>query len=358
MRSIGTLAIEYVSCGHLSQLYEGLIRLAVRNYIALRFIHRKDSDGLKPIVNATLRMTRGREVRIVYDTLDGFNWLDGETESENLRYFRDAFKADFYFKRSLNKRLLEYSPDKCTVLPLGLNTEFPVSEQPAFGRQTKSSSVWQVFKRLISSSGGSGGSETAVEFAFPPIRHAQSKVLLLTRLWDPEGVPAGPVRDERIRMNEFRIQCVQQVRRDFGSHCTAGLSEDDLSRRLAPDLVFDYRTTNRESFCRMTKQHDICVATAGLHGSIGWRFAEFVMASRAIISEPLVYEPAGNLLEGVNYLCFRTPSEISELSDRLLSNPTSMEEMMRRNLEYSLSYIYPEQHALQTLLTVLAFTRG
>ncbi|MFN9050864.1 MAG: hypothetical protein ACK5YC_22295, partial [Planctomyces sp.] len=60
----------------------------------------------------------------------------------------------------------------------------------------------------------------------------------------------------------------------------------------------------------------------------------------------------------VNFLGFRTPPELCERAEQLMSNRLQMEEMMRRNYQYSLAYIHPEQHALQTLLAAQAFQQS
>ena len=58
-------------------------------------------------------------------------------------------------------------------------------------------------------------------------------------------------------------------------------------------------------FLNIVKSSDICIATTGLHKSIGWKFGEYIAASRAIITEPLYYEIPGELKRGSNYLEFR-----------------------------------------------------
>jgi len=356
MKPDKSLTIEYVPCDHLSQLYLGLKRLAARNYIDLRLQRVKSPDDLKPVVKATLETPSHGRVRIVYDTLDGFNWLDDLTETENLQHFRDTFKTDFYFKRSFNERLLKFAPPQCTVMPLGLI--FPVIDDVELPSRLSPNSISGLLNRLRPRNDDQTQRAPRITFDYPPICHQKSKVLFLTALSNPSVVPAGRHRDERLKNNELRIDAVRHVRKTFGLHCTAGLSDNEVSRKVAPDLVMPSSNTNRESFSKLVKEHNICVTTSGLHGSIGFRFAEYVMASRAIISQPLVYAPAGNLTEGVNFLGFRTPPELCERAEQLMSNRLQMEEMMRRNYQYSLAYIHPEQHALQTLLAAQAFQQS
>lgn len=45
----------------------------------------------------------------------------------------------------------------------------------------------------------------------------------------------------------------------------------------------------------MVKESDICITTTGLHRSIGWKFAEYIAASKAIVTEKLNYSPGTEL---------------------------------------------------------------
>lgn len=49
---------------------------------------------------------------------------------------------------------------------------------------------------------------------------------------------------------------------------------------------------------RLMKQSRICIATTGLHDSIGWKFAEYVVAGRTIVIEPLNILSLETILHG------------------------------------------------------------
>ena len=60
----------------------------------------------------------------------------------------------------------------------------------------------------------------------------------------------------------------------------------------------------------MVKESDICITTTGLHRSIGWKFAEYIAASKAIVTEKLNYSPGTELKANTNFLEFDTSEEL------------------------------------------------
>ena len=91
-----------------------------------------------------------------------------------------------------------------------------------------------------------------------------------------------------------------------------GVPDTDFSRQYAPDLILGYKDTNKSEYINKVKNTSICIATTGLHDSIGWRLGEYVSASRAIISQPLKYDLPGNFCVNKNYLEFDTINELIE----------------------------------------------
>lgn len=102
--------------------------------------------------------------------------------------------------------------------------------------------------------------------------------------------------------------------------------------------------------------HNICIATTGLFGSIGWKFAEYVAGSRAIISEPLNYSIPGNFTNGVNYYDFLNKDDLLNNIQTLLSNKDIVKNMMYNNFLYYNQYVKPENLVLNTLLIASKLT--
>jgi hypothetical protein len=101
------------------------------------------------------------------------------------------------------------------------------------------------------------------------------------------------------------------------------------------------------------KQSSIGIASTGLHGSIGWKFAEYVAAAKAIVSEPLLASIPGAFEKGKNYLEFETVDGCVNSVWRLLEDEDLRYQMMKNNFEYYRSSLEPSQLVLNSLLTVL-----
>lgn len=110
----------------------------------------------------------------------------------------------------------------------------------------------------------------------------------------------------------------------------------------------DQKTT-KVSFLNSLQKHDICINTLGLHNSTGWKFAEYIAASRAIISEPLVYQ-SPNLVEGNNYLSFIDSDSLILGIEKLKK---SKSQMMLNNYHYYNNFIRPDSLIMNSLFLAL-----
>jgi ribosomal protein S18 acetylase RimI-like enzyme len=129
------------------------------------------------------------------------------------------------------------------------------------------------------------------------------KVLLLTRVWDHRKM-SGAKAEQWERLNGLRAACIRALSVEFGPQFVGGLAPTPSALRDFPDLVVDASTTRRSAYLGTMKSSRVCVATAGLRDSNGFRLAEYTAASRAIVSEPLSFEVPGPFGAGTHYLPF------------------------------------------------------
>jgi hypothetical protein len=80
----------------------------------------------------------------------------------------------------------------------------------------------------------------------------------------------------------------------------------------------------------------------GLHESNGWKIAECVAASRAIVAQELRHTVPG-FADGTNLLQFRNPAECVEAVGRLMESATERRAMAEANREYYLSRLRPDR---------------
>jgi hypothetical protein len=182
-------------------------------------------------------------------------------------------------------------------------------------------------------------------------------VLFMVGLWDP----AAPARHDPSRardfeaINEMRRDCVLGLREAFGERFTGGTQHSAFARRFAPAaLMPDSRAASKKSYLALVRQHAICVATQGLHGSNGGKLAEYVALSRAIVSEPLRYTIPGSFEPERNYLAFRTPDECIAQARRLATDDHLRRRIMQENHAYYESWMRPDVLARRVIDRILS----
>lgn len=176
--------------------------------------------------------------------------------------------------------------------------------------------------------------------------------MFLTRLWDPDEVSLEHLKEERTFLNTNRINAIKACQKEFGKSFIGGLQHNDFSLKNAKDLIMNSSLTKKNTFINTIKESNICISTAGLHDSIGAKFGEYVSASRAIISEPLKYEPPGDFAENKNYLIFHNEDELLTQIHYLLKNRDILIDMMNHNFNYYHNYLRSDKLVLNTLLKV------
>ena len=144
-------------------------------------------------------------------------------------------------------------------------------------------------------------------------------------------------------INDVRAGCIRALREKFGERFFGGAVPDEFARKNFPDcLVSDPEITRFGNYIRKMQQFPIGIATTGLHNSIGWKFAEYIAFSHAVVSEKLHYEAPG-LMKDTHYLEFTTPGECVEAVGRLMDNRQMRTEMMFANHRYYENYLRPDK---------------
>jgi hypothetical protein len=282
----------------------------------------------------------------------------------------DLARHDLYFKRSLvPESLLLPGGEKLRALGLlnDVRTDFlHLAElRSELGAATSTGGRGMALLRWLAHASaariGLGGRPNWSRMHAPPAGPGQpQRVLLMAGLWDPDEIPAeAPLqRAEREAMNRMRVDCIRALRRAFGSRFHGGVRPDGFARRFAPDVMLrSPRDGSRREFLRRVREHTVCVTSAGLHGSNGWRLAEYVAFSRAIVSEPLRYIVAGDLVAERNYLEYTTPDECVARVAWLFDRPDAREEMARRNWEHYAHWQRPDRIAARIVALTWAVAK-
>ena len=362
-----------VSTGHCRQIFAGFSELGRLAPGSVEFV--ENDWNPKGSTHNLIRAVVNDSIPILFDTNDGFHWIHANLE-ENIEFFRSDVLPNFelVFKRSYNlPSLAGFGAAAARVLPLGFNYEVttPSNEidrhcfgwRAALKHKIRRSDLLSALLKVT------GDREYLVErierLPIPDHSATTPRILLLTRLWDPNGndIARSPsqareaLAQERHEINQYRIECLRVCRSAFGEAFVGGLADDPYSRRVAGDLIVPASLTSKRNYTDQMHRSTICVATRGLHGSTGWRLGEYIAASRAIVSEAIADQVPGNFAAGENYLPFRSADELVAGIQRLVTDPDLVRSMMWNNYTYYRCYLRPEALILNALLRTQSLGR-
>ncbi|HEX5121654.1 MAG TPA: hypothetical protein VFV97_00310 [Rhodanobacteraceae bacterium] len=344
---------------HIQQIYVGFGMLADAGIIGMRqHLERTElDDDNRPLhlrdVRAGHLEVDADGIRLAYDVHDS-----DEIDADLLK------AADFYFKRSWNKAAVDTSATPERVLPLGANVWVNAEAPDWLGlrRSWLALNMVDLGKNVVRSLGMDRTfgdrlftPRLADLEAEPPIG-MPARVLFLAEAWNPATAPTPATADERVHINRMRAACMRALRDAFGENATCGFRPTEFAAREFGDLVSSEALTLKRNYLATLRQHSICVATSGLHRSIGWKFAEYLSMARAIVSERLHATLPGELAVARNYLEFDSPESCLAQVSRLFADTVAREDMMRRNREYYLANLRPDALVLNTLRTAHAMS--
>ncbi|HEY9003261.1 MAG TPA: hypothetical protein VIM89_18030 [Mucilaginibacter sp.] len=342
---------------HISQLCTGFSMLAAQNKIKLTCnLQPYTRDGKSPLKDKDPYALQGMFVVVNDKTTVYYDTTDGENFPEEA-----MIAADIYFKRSYRSEAI---PDayKKKVYPLGLNYElYPgginkLDIARFFLNKHVSKSPKHMAKSLLRNLHLTYQPSVADMHSTPdPSR--EPKVLFMTRAWDPDGFPdkASPEVAEYWKracneVNETRALIIGTLREKLGDRFYGGFSHDEYSaRNYKQFLLTDARMSKKKAYINILKEFPICIASTGLFNSIGWKLAEYVAFSKAIVSEPLYFEVPGNFEKDKNYLEFITAEQCVKQTLLLLNDQQKRAEIMENNNRYYNEYLSPDKLIWRTL---------
>jgi hypothetical protein len=190
-----------------------------------------------------------------------------------------------------------------------------------------------------------------------PDRSLTPRVLFVARAWDPAEIDgAGPEKArDRTAINERRAECIRTLRDRYGARFVGGFMPSRFARANYPDLTdLPQIDGHKGRYLALAREIPICVATDGLHGSTGWKFAEYMALARAIVTEPLRYSVPGNLTNGVHYLDFDSGPRCVAQVARLMEDHELRFQMMVANAAYYRQWVRPDALVRASLLRAFA----
>jgi hypothetical protein len=261
-RVTGELVVS-ANSQHLYQVITGFLLLQRASIVDVSLRFDKDYRSRLPTAHiAELRVEGG--ATIAYDMIDGYNFAGPVALSEYLN------RVDCYFKRSFDAASHANVANGSRIVPFGLN--YPVTVNHRFFAGLGPTGLLGLPERAARLIVGARSLDVS-RFEDVPRHHSDPQVLFQTRTWDPAEVAEtnDDWRIEREQMNEMRASCVRLLRQEFGSRFHGGFMPTEHARRNFPDCVVGAEMASKRRYMQTLKDTDICIATAGLHGSNGWR---------------------------------------------------------------------------------------
>ena len=359
MSSISCRLVSHSVSQHIQQLYTGYYMLQRRGLIRLtqeiQDVKVLDETRPRHLQNARyphLRVVLNGRVKVHYDAHDSWE-IDENFLAE----------ADLYFKRSFSsERLDQLITGREKIRPLGLN--YLVYPDQLDGWALRRHAALGTAKERLLASTRSFGFMDGLRFV-PRVRRmealpdfdASPRILFMARAWEPTEARDGmdAKQEDRRHLNETRAECIRQLRSAFGRDFYGGLMHTEYAKSHFADVLLpDEGEASKRAYIDRLARHAICVATTGLHGSIGWKLGEYVAFSKAIVSEKLRYAVPGAFAEGTHYLTFETPEECVERVGRLYTDHALRRSLMTNNARYYDAHVRPDALVLNTMLAALA----
>ncbi|QEC67815.1 hypothetical protein FRZ67_11090 [Panacibacter ginsenosidivorans] len=257
--------------------------------------------------------------------------------------------CDYYFKRSVTPVIKINNPK---IIPWGLNFyitsvhDFSLKRsllKPGFKNAVSTYVRSNIFLSNIFKIKNGASSANIKYFNAKPFHTTKPVIVFSPRLWDPQRVE-GHKYEERIRLNAERIAFVKGLREHFSNYYNGGVEDTAYARTVCPELIIPLKQTHKKKYLQDLKQSAIGVSTGGLVNSIGWKFGEYIMFSKAIISNNindfLLHAP---VQEQTNYFAYESTDHFLSLTDLLIKKDALRYEMMQANYTYAQNYLRPEK---------------
>jgi len=355
-----------ISSNHMSQIYAGLYELQASGKINLKFTRRCPSS-VRHYNRHTLwieaeDLKNGSTRKLCFDMGDycAINSIHRLKE------------CDLYFKRSYHRSSIDKLPInlRAKIFPYGLNYACRSQYEKSMLRRSfiyhivnkslfKSPFVSlkdiskQYAKALISRYGLNVHIQPPLirDFELKPDEPAKEQILFLTRVYSPDeapGVPPGQLKD----LNEMRSNIIRVLKKSFGDYFIGGIARSEFAKKYYPDCITS-EDTGKKNFMNLVKRCLIAVTTTGLYNSTGWKLAEYMAASRCIVSERPIYDLPVPLQEGRHYMPFSTPDECVKACEELFNDQDLAIRMRRNNHDYYSNEIHPSALLFRCLKTSL-----
>ena len=176
-------------------------------------------------------------------------------------------------------------------------------------------------------------------FEHRPEQAVNDSILFQTRVWEPHEAPGDT------GINDQRIGLLRALKREFGSRVVGGVVATPFALKSYPDLISTQRS-RQPQFIRWAKKPLVGIYFRGLFGSIGFKMAEYLAASKCIISEP-IDNVLPSPLEHISL--YHSIDQCLEACDDALTNKPLADFGRRQSWDYYATHVSPKAHMADLL---------
>jgi len=175
------------------------------------------------------------------------------------------------------------------------------------------------------------------EFEVPPRQPTLPRILFLTRVFDPSERPKPELAHA---LNEQRIRLIAAFREHFGNRFEGGLAGTAYARRVYPRYLATVSTARRD-YLDLVRSCRVVISTEGLADSIPAKLAEYIAATRCILTDRLKYELPYEIADGKNVFYFDTAEQAIAGAETLLADNELAQQMRDNNYNLYREFVSP-----------------
>lgn len=348
----------YGAAGHNQQIVTGYYLLAQKNLITLN----TNIDKEKCLIDSKLYHIKAvidNKLVIYYDLGDGCE-IDKKILQSVDVYFKRSYLESYVdtFEKSDSVKIVCLPPNYW-VYPNSIDVTNIKTSLHAKPLKSKIGLLAKAFN--LPSVFTNSPKLNSLEYIPSTKDKENRKILFMARTWDPYDDKDRPKEkiEERKEINEMRAKSIRALRKEFGNDFSGGFSPTKYTLKNYKDCVFPNTTlTTKSRYLEYLKSFSICIATTGLHNSIGWKFGEYIAMSKAIVSEKLIYSVPSNFLLNENYLDFINEKDLIEKTSMLYQDSDKRFKMMLNNAKFYNQELRPDSLVLNSLLLSLERYEG
>jgi hypothetical protein len=178
-------------------------------------------------------------------------------------------------------------------------------------------------------------------------------VMFITRRFEPDSRErqSASLREDKVAVNEQRVELVAKLREAFGSRFVGGIMADGVTPSLPAKWVAP--TLKREMYLRVMRRARVVVYSRGLVGSLAFKLGEYFAASRCIVAERTTFRLAEPWVDGEDLVTFGEPDQCVRLCRELVDDPVRAAVMSQAAHRYYQRAVEPAAAMRRILATAL-----